>query len=508
MPLSEQQRALLKTVLRERGLAPAKPSSEIARRESAEAPATDLQAGLWLLEQIDPQAGAYTVPSAARLSGPLSVGALERALDEIVRRHESLRTVFRSDGAQLQQVVRPHTRLQLECVDLSGLHESEREERARALVTESVYKPFALDRDLPFRVFLIRLAAEEHVLALNIHHIATDGYSMGVLTQELAALYGAFSQGRASPLTELPIQFGDYAAWHRERLVGETFERHAEYWRRALSPPLPALDLPTDKPRPRRLSGRGLHEQVHLPRDVTARLRSFSRMQGLTVFETLLGAFAVLLHFYSRQLHVIVGSPVANRSRTELEQLIGYFVNVLPFRIDLHGDPSFRELVQRVHEVGRRVYAHSEMAFGKVVELVQPVRDPSRNPIYQAELTLLEPRNTPAVYGYGFQSIGQQTLQLGDVLMSPYPVESGVSKFDITMLLWNLPEAIQGTLEYSTDLFEAATIRALAKRFVALLDRALASTEIRLSELCRVESSPPTLGKKIGAVKRRAVRVS
>jgi non-ribosomal peptide synthetase component F len=223
----------------------------------------------------------------------------------------------------------------------------------------------------------------------------------------------------------------------------------------------------------------------------------------------LLAGFALLLHSYSGQDDIVIGSPVANRTRSEIENLIGYFVNVLPFRIDLHANPSFQGLVRRVHDLTQGVHAHQEMAFGKIVELVKPPRDPSRNPIYQVELTVLEPRNTPSVYGYGFQTIAEHSLHLGDVTMSPFPVESGVSKFDLTMLLWNLPDEIQGTIEYSTDLFETATIRAMSKRFVSVLDRALAGSELKISELSAFDDAAASGSRKrVSAVKRRPIRVA
>ncbi len=509
MALSDRQRELLKAVLREKGLAREGGTASIPRRAAPEtAPATPLQEGLWLLEQLGQQEGVNHVPGTARFAGPLDVPALERALDEIVRRHDVLRSVFSLEGTELRQRVQPHRALRLEVVDLSDADAAAREDRARELVDEAVRRPFALDREVPFRALLVRLsgAAEEHVLALVIHHIATDGYSMGVFTRELASLYGAFSQGQPSPLPELPIQFGDYAAWQREWLAGAELERQRAFWRDALRAPLATLELPADRPRPERLSGRGLHEHVHLPRDLTARIRSFSRRHGVTVFETLLAGFAALLHGYSAQEDVVVGSPVANRTRIELESLIGYFVNVLPFRIDLRGDPTFPELVERVQRVSQGVHAHQEMAFSRIVELVNPPRDPSRNPIYQVEFTLLEPGKTPSVYGYGFRTIAQQSLALGPVALSPFPVESGVSKFDLTMLLWNLRDEIQGTIEYSTDLFESRTIQSMAKRFVSLLERALSGTGFRVGDARAAPERPPGAKKRVGAVKRTAIR--
>ena len=507
MALSDKQRELLKAVLREKGLAAAGPARSIERRASTDpAPATHLQEGLWMLEQLDQQHGIYNVPSAVRFAGPVDVPTLERTLDEILRRHDALRTMFVSNGTVVQQLVKPHSPFKLDVVDLCDLTGPAGEARARELVMQDAGRPFKLDSEIPFRAFMIRLSEGEHILALNIHHIVTDGYSMGVLTNELVSLYGAFSQGRPSSLPDLPIQFADYAAWHREYLTGQELERQGNFWRNTLQRPLPTLELPADRPRPPRLSGRGLHEHIHIPRDLTSRLRSFSQGHGVTVFETLLAGFAVLLHSYSGQDDIIVGSPVANRTRTELENLIGYFVNVLPFRVDLRGNPSFQELAKRVHQVSHGVHSHQEMAFGKIVEWVQPPRDSSRNPIYQVELTLLEPRNTPSVYGYGFQTIAERSLRLGGAVASPFPMESGVSKFDLTMLLWNFPDEIQGTIEYSTDLFEARTISAMAKRFVSLLHGALAGRELKISDLCH-RNEPPSPERKVGAVRRRAIRI-
>jgi hypothetical protein len=497
---------LFKAVLRERGLTGRADADVIRRRGPGEsALATPLQEALWFLEQLESDASVYVVPSAIRLAGPLDTLALERALNEIVKRHEILRTVYVAEAGAVQQVVREHTPFQLNVVDMSAEDHAAREERARDRVARESRRPFKLDSEIPFRAFMIRLRDEEHVLALDTHHIAIDGYSIGILTRELVALYSAFAENRPSPLPDLPIQFADYAAWQRERLSGRALERQTEFWRRVLGPPLPVLELPTDSARPRRLSGRGMHEPVHVPAALAARIRSFSRTQRITTFETLLAGFVLLLYGYSAQEDIIVGAPVANRARTELEGLIGYFVNVLPFRIDLRGDPSFGALAKRAHRASQDVQSHQEIPFAKIVEALQPPRDASRNPIYQVELTLLEPRDTPPVYGYGFQMAAADGLRLGNVAASPFPVESGVSKFDLTMLLWNLTNGIHGTIEYSTDLFRPQTIRRMSNDFVRLLDRALARPEARLREL--VAAAEASAKPSFSAVRRRVIRM-
>ena len=489
---SQQKRALLEKLLREKGIG-AGAATRIPRRGSDEpAPLTHLQEGLWFLDQLEPGTATYNIPGATRIEGPLDAAAMERALREIVDRHEALRTVYREVGGEARQVVQPADGFELERRDLEPLPPEEREAEALRLAHEEARRPFDLAAGPVFRVQLLRLSPGEHVLVFCIHHIAADGWSFRVFTRELTELYQAFAAGRASPLAELPIQFADFAAWQRAQLVGDPLKRLLDFWRGYLDG-APKLELPRDRPRPpaRREGGaRGAHHPFALTAELSDRLRALGREVGSTPFVTLLSAFEVLLHTYSGQEDVVLGSPVACRNRTELEDLIGYFVNVLPFRTDLSGNPSFRELMGRVDVSVEQVHRHQDIPFGKLVEELKPPREAGVNPVYQVEFTLLTYEHAPAVYNYGFRSAVDVSLELGDLRLSPMDVESGVSKFDLVILLWDVASGIRGTFEYDRDLFDPATIERMAQRFEQLLARLVERPDERLADLRRSFGRP------------------
>ena len=481
--LSNDKRRLLEQMLQEKGLR-ALATSAIPRRDPAlAAPASLLQEGLWLLDQIEPGSATMNVPGAIRLTGPLSADALEWALTEIVRRHESLRTTFVHDGNILQQIVTPAHARPLETVELSDLPPDERESEAIRLAVDDARTPFDLAVGPLFRTRLLRINECEHILLLNMHHIVTDGWSMGVLTRELSAMYSNRVGRPTQPIVPLPLQFGDYAVWQRKRLAGATLEKEIDYWRGKLAPPWTDLALPTDFDRPSAQGSRGAHQNLALSESLSAQIRQLATRLGATSFEVLLTGYKSLLSIYTRQTDIIVGAPVANRIRSELHDLIGYFVNVLPLRTDLAGNPTFETLVDRVRSTTREAHTHQEVPFGKLVERLKPPRSPGRNPIYQTEFTLLEPDETPAVYGYGFGSPVRQTMNMADIALTPVEVESGVSKFDVTLLLWNMPRAFAGTIEYNRDLFRPETITRLSEDFTRLLRVAVMQPESRLDDI-------------------------
>lgn len=484
--LSSEKRELLQQLLKEKGIATPPPPG-IPRRKASDLPvASYLQEGLWFLDQLDPGKATYNVPGATRITGALDVSALEKALSEIIRRHETLRTTFTEREGQLCQIIAEPSHVTLCVISLESLPAAEREAEMLRLATEESQRAFDLREGPLFRFFLVKLSREEHILILNMHHIITDGWSMGVFTRELLSLYEAYASSNASPLPEPPIQYADWAIWQKQWLQGENLETQLDFWKTQLRGKLPVLELPTDRPRPAFQSCRGMHATFSLPKSLSDALRSFTQREDFTLFETLLAAFKALLSYYSGQQDIIVGSPSANRNRRELEGLIGYFVNMLPLRSDLSGNPSFLQLLDQVHRVTMAAYAHQELPFGKLVEELKLPRDPSRNPVFQAEFILLSYEHAPAVYGYGFRSPVKKTLDVSGLTLTPVEVESGVAKFDLVVLLWDMPEGISGTFEYNADLFDPATITRMMTVFETLLKNVVSHPEVKLEDLRRM----------------------
>jgi amino acid adenylation domain-containing protein len=427
------------------------------------------QQRLWFLDRFEPGSPFYNIPSAVRLTGELDVAALERSLREIVRRHETLRTTFREAGGEPAQVIDPDLSLELPVVDLGGLPAAEREAEALRLAREEAQRPFDMARGPLLRATLLKLAPQEHVVLLVMHHVVSDGWSMGVFYRELAALYQGFAGGGPAPLPELPVQYADYAAWQRDWLRGEVLERQLAYWKERLAGAPAALEMPTDRPRPPVQTVRGATEPFLISGPLLARLKALCQREGCTLYMALLAAFQTLLHRYSGQEDVCVGSPVAGRTRPELEGLIGFFVNTLVLRGDLSGDPTFRELLGRAREVCLGAYAHQDLPFELLVEALQPQRDLSRTPLFQVMFIL---QNTPL-----------PSLDLPGLSLSPLEADSGTAKFDLLLALAETEQGLAGNLEYNTDLFEAATARRLLGHFRNLLEAAVADPARRLSEL-------------------------
>ncbi|MDQ3652504.1 MAG: amino acid adenylation domain-containing protein [Acidobacteriota bacterium] len=467
--LSPAKQALLEKRLRGEFRDDAKLQVIPRRAEKNLVPLSFAQQRLWFLDQLKPGSPFYNVPKAMRMSGALNVEALQRTLETLVARHESLRTTFASVESKTVQVITPSLSLGLPVVDLSDLSESEREVEALRLAAEEAFRPFDLARGPLVRATLLRLGREDHVLLLTLHHIISDGWSMGVLFRELGALYEAFSQGRPSPLRELPIQYADYAVWQREWLRGEVLEKQLSYWKRQLGDNLPVLDLPTDHPRPPVQSFRGTYRHLALPKNLSASIKALSQREGATLFMTLLAALQTLFARYTGQDDVVVGSPIANRTRIETEGLIGFFVNTLVMRGDLSGDPTFRELLSRAKETALGAYAHQDLPFEQLVEELQPERDLSNNPLFQVIFALQNARPSP--------------LQLAGLTLSQLGVKRVTSKFDLALFMWEESEELKVTLEYSTDLFEAETITRMLGHFQNLLSEIVADPDQRLSQL-------------------------
>ncbi len=431
-------------------------------------PVSFAQQRLWFLDQLEPESSFYNIPAAVRLAGLLNVTALEQSFNEIVRRHETLRTTFPAKDGQPVQVVASAMSVVLPVTDFSKCPESECEAQLQHLVTEEIRRPFDLARGPLFRISLFRLGEEEHVLLLNMHHIISDGWSMNVLFRELAALYQAFSTQQPSPLPKLPIQYADYAVWQRQWLTGEVLEGQLTYWKKQLGGALPVLELPTDRPRPAVQSHRGARRNVEMPKSLAEGLRGLSQREGVTLFMTLVAAFQTLLMRYTSQEDIIVGTGVANRDGAQTEDLIGFFVNTLVLRTDLSGDPTFREALGRVRELALEAYAHQDVPFNKLVEELQPERDLSRNPLFQVLFV---------------QDVPQQGLELADLKLSPMEVDSNTVKVDLAVFMSEEAQGLRGAVEYSTDLFDAATITRMLSHFQVLLESIVADPDQRLSQL-------------------------
>lgn len=432
-------------------------------------PPSFAQQRLWFFDQLEPGSSAYNMPAAVRLRGPLNVATLEQSLNEIVKRHEALRTTFAMVDGRPVQVIAPILMLTLPVVDLRELSETERETEVQRLVTEEAQRPFDLAHGPLLRVTLLRLDAEEYVGLLTMHHIVSDGWSTGILIREMAVLYDAFSSGRSSPLPALLIQYADFAHWQRQWLQGEVLETQLAYWKAQLVGAPPLLEVPTDHPRPAVQTFRGAHQSVVLPATLTEGFKVLSRQEGATLFMTLLAAFKVLLFRYTSQDDLIVGTPVANRNRLEIEGLIGFFVNTLVLRTDLSGNPSFRELVRRVREVCLGAYVHQDLPFERLVEELHLERNLSRNPLFQVMFVL--------------ENAALRSLELPGLTVSPVEAESETAHFDLTLQIVETAQGLTAVLVYNTDLFEAATIARMLGHFQTLLEAVVAHPEQRLSDL-------------------------
>ncbi|HEX8161810.1 MAG TPA: amino acid adenylation domain-containing protein [Pyrinomonadaceae bacterium] len=433
---------------------PTPPLVPVAR--DGDLPLSFAQERLWFLDQLEPGTPYYNIPLAVRLKGRLDAGALRRGLDEILRRHESLRTAFSpSADARPVQIVTDDLASDLRVVDLQSLPPTAREEEALRLAAEEARRPFDLTRAPLLRTTLVRLGGDEHVLLLTLHHAVADGWSVGVLMRELSSLYAAFAEGRPPALPRLSVQYADFAHWQRRWMRGEALEDELAYWKRRLAGAPPALPLPTDYPRPAAHSYEGAHLLFRVPEGLTAALKTLSRRSGATLYMTLLAAFYALLYRYTEQEEIVVGTPVANRRRVEVEGIVGLFVNTLALRADLSGQQTFRELLRQVRGATLEAYAHQDVPFEQVVEAIAPARDLSRTPLFQVMFTL---QNAP-----------RESLTLPGLSAEFLQVETGASKFDLTLSLTGAGGGLDGVLEYSTDLFGGETAGRMSGHFGALL---------------------------------------
>ena len=427
------------------------------------------QRRLWFLQQLTLESGLYNLPGALRLTGSLDAAALQRSLSEIQRRHEVLRTTFTLQDGEPVQCVGEAVDLPLAITDLSALDPNERMTRLAALMGPWSRQPFDLANGPVLRAQLVCMHAAEHVLLLAFHHIVCDGWSIGVFVRELTALYEAFAAGRPSPLAPLAIQYADFAVWQRARLTGPAFQRQLAYWREQLAGPLPVLELPTDHPRPAVQTFNGRLHWFTVPAPTAAGLESLSRARGVTLFMTLLAAFDVLLYRRSGQCDLVVGSPVANRTASELEPLLGFFVNSVALRTRVEPGASFVDLLARVKDTCLGAFEHQEIPVETLVEVVRPDRETSHTPLYQVMFAL--------------QTAPGGRLQLPGLTIDALELEALTSKFDITLSMKQTVDGLVGVIEYNTDLFERSTVERMAAAFCTLLRGVVAAPETRVDAL-------------------------
>ncbi|MEK8020608.1 MAG: amino acid adenylation domain-containing protein [Candidatus Parabeggiatoa sp.] len=426
------------------------------------------QQRLWFLEQLAGENATYNMFSALRLEGSLHRAALEQSLTKIVQRHETLRTTFpMKDGNPVVQLERFN--YQLPVINLQALRKEEQEFEVQRLINEEAKYLFDLSKGPLFRTTLLQLSYDSYILLVNMHHIISDGWSIGILIREVGTLYEAFSQGKSSPLPPLPIQYVDFAHWQRQLLVGERLEKQLTYWKKHLANAPSLLELPTDYPRPPVQRFRGATKHLQLTPDLTGQLTILSQKAGTTLFMTLLSAFATLLSRYSGQSDIVIGSPIANRTQSQIEPLIGFFVNSLVLRLDLSGNPRFDELLKRVRRVALGAYAHQDIPFEQLVEERQPERNLSHNPLFQVMLVF---QNTPT-----------STLTFRDLTVTLLANDNLTTKFDLNFHWSESPQGLVGTLYYNTDLFNQATITRMLGHFQTLLEDIVTAPEKQLSTL-------------------------
>lgn len=431
-------------------------------------PASFAQQRLWFLNQLAPGNPFYNVAAGICLSGQLNLTALKQSVNEIVRRHETLRTTFALIEGELSQIISPNLDLVFPIIDLQTVSINEQEILAKQLAIDEAQRSFDLAVDPLLRVRLLKLHTTKHILLLTLHHIVADGWSMGVLVRELGILYSAFASKQPSPLAELPIQYADFAHWQQEWLQGEVLNSQLTYWKQQLQN-LSVLEIPSDHTRLAVQTYRGATQSIAFSLPLTAVLTTFSQQEGVSLFMTLLAAFQTLLYRYTGQEDVAVGSPIANRNRSELEDLIGFFVNSLVLRTDLSGNPTFRELLHQVRQVTLAAYAHQDLPFEKLVQALQPQRDPSRHPLFQVAIAL---QNTPI-----------NALELPGLHLSQFNFDIGVAKLDLEFHLWQSLEGLRGQVIYSSDLFAPDRIDRIIEHFQILLESVVINPNQHIAEL-------------------------
>ncbi|MEM7555067.1 MAG: amino acid adenylation domain-containing protein [Cyanobacteria bacterium P01_A01_bin.84] len=434
-----------------------------------ELPISFSQQRQWFLSQLEPESPFYNIPAAIAIHGKLDITILEDSFREVIHRHQALRTAFLTvEGKPVAKLVSINE-FKLEVVELSNLTEKNQPEKVKLIAQKEAQKPFQLDKAPLLRVKLLRLNSQSHIILITLHHIIADGWSMGVLVKEVALIYQASTQQESPPLSELPIQYPDFAAWQKKWFQGELRDNQLNYWLSQLQNAPSLLELPTDYPRPAVQTAKGGNLRFELPPELSQALKQLSQKSGCTLFITLLAAFQTLLYRYSNQEDIVVGSAIANRNRSELEGLIGCFANTLALRTDLSGSPSFRELLQQVKDVALGAYAHQDLPFEQLVDELKLTRSLSYTPLFQVMFLL---QNAPI-----------QALQLEDLSWSPITNDSDTAKFDLTLSMSETDNGLIGNFEYNRDLFKASTIERMVGHWQTLLQGIVDNPEQKIYQL-------------------------
>ncbi|MBI5100062.1 MAG: amino acid adenylation domain-containing protein, partial [Nitrospirae bacterium] len=481
--LSPAKRALLEKTLRKKGagLPSQKTIPRIESRESA--PLSFAQERFWFLDQFESDKAVYNRPIAFRLTGLIEAALLEQTLNEIVGRHEILRTTFVLVGEQPRQIIAPNLILTMPLVELMHLVETGRKTEALRLMKEELQQPFDLSQGPLLKPILFRLGDKEHILFLAVHHIIFDGWSEGIFLKELATIYESFFTGNPNPLPDLPVQYADYAQWQRNWMKGNVLDSHISYWKQRLDGSPPIFELPTDSTRPLIKTCRGSKLTVLLTNKLSEGLKALSRREGSTLFMTLLAAFKILLHRYTGQFDIVIGTPVANRAKVEIEELIGFFVNTLVLRTNLTGNPTFRELLGRIREMALEAYAHQDLPFEKLVEEVHPERNLSYSPLFQIMFNL--------------ENVPNKTLTMKNVTISEVEFSSEISYFDLELEIFDKEDGLRCSFIYNTALFNASTLERMALHYKYILERIVSNpgqhieTQSLLTEAERRQLPPP-----------------
>ncbi|HSD47816.1 MAG TPA: condensation domain-containing protein, partial [Pyrinomonadaceae bacterium] len=437
-------------------------------------PLSFAQQRLWFLNQLLPGSNAYNLPAEMVIDARVSITAFQQALSEVMRRHEALRTSFTLVGSQPVQRISSPAPLELPLVDLRGLSPDEQAATAARLTQESALRSFDLETGPLVRAKLVLTNEQEHLFLLSMHHIVSDGWSMGVLLHEVESLYPAFAQGLPSPLPELEVQYSDYAQWQRDWLQGDTLKEEVSFWRQQLEGAPTLLELETDHPRQMMRKLRGAQHPIIFSEEVSQWLREFHRQEGATLFMTLMAGFHALLWRYTGQKDILIGTPIAGRSRVELEPMIGFFVNMIPIRTSFSNSPTFRELVTQVRDASLAAYTHQELPFDKLVEELQPKRAPGRNPIFQAILA--------------FQNAAPQLSMAKVTLPAGAPMSADV-KFDLEVHLRDTPDGVMGWFVYSPELFEPVFISRMVDHFQRLFEKAMLEPDGELATLSLLDEA-------------------
>ncbi len=473
--LPPEKRELLEMMLLEQGVDLSQVLIVPQSRENNTFPLSFSQQRLWFLDKLEPGSPLYNIPAVLRLKGNLNISALEQSFQEVIKRHEVLRTIFSEENGEAVQVVSETFSFQINQIDLNTIPKTERDQTLQRYAAEESVKPFQLSSGPLLRVSLLSFSDSDHALLVTMHHIVSDNWSTGIFVHEIMQLYSAFVQGQQPQLPPLAVQYADFAAWQRKWFKGKTMDDQIAYWKQALQGIPPVLELPLDKPRPAYQTYNGDFKTFTVTNETTEGLKNLSRHQDVTMFMTLLSAYYVLLHRHAGQDDICVGSPIANRNRKETEPMIGFFVNTLVLRGALHGNPTFNELLQRTKESTLGAYAHQDLPFETLVEELQPERDMSHSPLFQAMFVL---NNAP-----------MEKLELPGLELSVVEIENKTSKFDLILNVLEDENGLQCKIEYNTDLFEAATIERMSRHYQILLGNIVESPDQPIGRLSILDDS-------------------